>query len=91
MGALLGEAFAGPLALAVLMVWPGLLIVRAPWPFVPFMSLSFWLVTWDWLAPSGPGRARFLVVALALFALLSGLRLLKPWGGGWPSWPALGV
>jgi hypothetical protein len=27
-------------------------------------------------------------VALALFALLSGLRLLKPWGGGWPSWPA---
>ena len=91
MGVLLGEPSAGLLALAALLLWPGLLIVRAPWPFVPFLSLSFWLVTWEWLAPSGPGRARSLLVALAFFALLSGLRLFKPWLGSRPSWPTLVV
>lgn len=91
MAALLGESWAGLLALAALLLWPGLVIVRAPWPFVPFLSLSFWLVTWDWLAPSGPGRTRFLLVGLASFALLSGLRLLKPGLASRPSWPTLFV
>ena len=34
MVALLAEPWAGLLGLAVLLLWPGLLVVRAPWPFV---------------------------------------------------------
>jgi hypothetical protein len=88
---MLTDAWAAPLALAVLLLWPGLLIVRAPWPFVPFLSLSFWLVSWGWLAPSGPGRHRFLIVTLALSLLLSGMRLLKPLEASRPSWPTMAV
>ena len=83
----LAEAAAGLLALTVLLLLPGLLIVRSPWPFVPFLSLSFWLITWGWLAPAGPGRERFLHVTLAFSALLAGLRLLKPLEASRPSWP----
>lgn len=91
MTALLAEPWGGLLVLAALLLWPGLLIVRAPWPFVPFLSLSFWLVSWDWLPAGGPGRHRFLVVTLAFSALFSGLRLLKPLEARWPSWPTLVV
>lgn len=87
----LAEPWAGLLALATLLLWPGLVIVRAPWPFVPFLSLSFWLVSWGFLSPAGPGRHRFVFVTLAFTALLSGLRLLKPLGASRPSWPTLVV
>jgi hypothetical protein len=86
---MLTEPWAGPLALTALLLWPGLLIVRAPWPFVPFLSLSFWLVSWGWLAPSGPGRHRYLVVTLTFSVLLSGMRLLKPLEASRPSWPTI--
>jgi hypothetical protein len=86
---MLTEPWAGLLAIAALLLWPGLLVVRAPWPFVPFLSLSFWLVSWDWLMPAGPGRRRFLIVILAFSALFSGLRLFKPLEASRPSWPTL--
>lgn len=89
MTAQLAEPGVGLLVLAALLLWPGLLVVRAPWPFVPFLSLSFWLVSWDWLPSGGPGRYRFLVVTLAFSALFSGLRLLKPLEASRPSWPTL--
>jgi hypothetical protein len=87
----LGEPGAALLALAGLLLWPGLLVVRAPWPYVPFLSIAFWLVTWAWLAPTGPGRSRFLIATLAFSAILCLLRLLKPSEASRPSWPALGV
>jgi hypothetical protein len=73
-------------ALAVMLLLPGFLVVRAPWPAVPFLSLFFWIASWWWL-PS-VGRARFLAGALFAFALGSLLRLvrLRPVR---PSWPAL--
>lgn len=60
-----------------LLLWPGLAVARAPWPAVPFLSASFWLLSWWWV-PSGPPRSSFLVAALLFFFLLSLLRLLKP-------------
>lgn len=72
--------------LAAMLLLPGFLVVRAPWPTVPFLSLFFWIASWWWL-PS-VGRARFLAGALLAFALGSLLRLvrLRP---ARPSWPAL--
>jgi hypothetical protein len=67
----------GALALAVLALLPGLVIVRAPWTAVPFLSLSFWAVTWWWL-PAHLGRGRFVLGALGGFATLAALRILKP-------------
>lgn len=74
----------GLAALAALLLWPGLLVVRAPWPVVPFLSVSFWLLTW-WWAPRGAGRGSLLGAALLFFMLLSALRLLKPLGASAPS------
>ncbi len=67
----------GLLALLALLVLPGLLVARARWTAVPFLSLSFWIPTWWWLAPAGAGRRRFLLAALVAFALLAGLRLVR--------------
>jgi hypothetical protein len=69
-----------------MLLLPGFLVVRAPWPAVPFLSLFFWIASWWWL-PS-VGRARFLAGALLAFALGSLLRLvrLRP---ARPSWPVL--
>ncbi len=67
----------GLLALAALLLLPGWLVVRAPWPAVPFLSLSFWVTSWWWLALAGAGRRRFLGAALLAFALLATLRLLR--------------
>ena len=67
----------GLLALIALLLLPGLLVVRAPWTAVPFLSLSFWIATWWWLAPAGAGRGRFLAAALVTFVLLAGLRLFR--------------
>lgn len=74
----------GLAALAGLLLWPGFLVVRAPWPAVPFLSLSFWLLTWWWL-PSGAERSALLGAALLFFALLSAVRLLKPLAVSLPS------
>jgi hypothetical protein len=73
-------------ALAALLLLPGLLVVRAPWTAVPFLSLFFWIASWWWL-PS-VGRARFVGAALAAFVLASVLRFLR-FDGRWPSWPPL--
>jgi len=75
------------LTLAALLLFPGLVIVRAPWTAVPFLSVAFWAVSWWLLAGSGLGRERFLTWALATFVVLASLRLLKPLGLGIPSWP----
>src|SRR2546425_512884 len=73
----LGASLCGLLALTVLLLLPGLL-VRAPWPAVPFLSLSFWALSWGWLF--GASRQRFLHAALLGFLLLALLRLRKPLG-----------
>jgi hypothetical protein len=73
-------------ALAALLLLPGLLVVRAPWTAVPFLSLFFWIASWWWL-PS-VGRARFVGAALAAFVLAAVLRLLR-FDGRRPSWPPL--
>ncbi len=74
----LGASLCGLLAFVVLLLLPGLLVVRAPWPAVPFLSLSFWALSWGWLF--GASRQRFLHAALPGFLLLALLRLLKPLG-----------
>jgi len=74
----LGASLCGLLAFAALLLLPGLLVVRAPWSAVPFLSLSFWALSWGWLF--GASRQRFLHAALAGFLLLALLRLLKPLG-----------
>ena len=73
-------------ALAALLLLPGLLVVRAPWTAVPFLSLFFWIASWWWL-PS-VGRARFVGAALTAFVLAGVLRVLR-FDGRWPSWPPL--
>ena len=77
----------GLVALAALLLLPGLLVVRAPWTAVPFLSAGFWVLTWFWL-PS-VGRERFLASALLTFLLLALLRLLPPWRARWPRWPTV--
>jgi hypothetical protein len=52
-----------------------LLVVRAPWTAVPFLSVSFWIVSWWWLP--GAGRETFLRAALLVFLVTVSLRLLK--------------
>jgi hypothetical protein len=76
----------GAAALAALLLLPGLLVVRAPWTAVPFLSLFFWIASWWWL-PS-VARARFVGAALTAFVLAAVLRLLR-FDGRRPSWPPL--
>lgn len=73
-----------------LLLWPGLVVVRSPGPVVPFLSLSFWLLSW-WWGPSGHERSAFLAAALLLFVPLSLLRLLKPLPATRPCHRTLGV
>ena len=80
----------GLVALLALLLWPGLVVVRSPGAVVPFLSLSFWLLSWWWV-PSGRERSSFLASALAFFVLLSLLRLLKPLPSLRPSARTLGV
>jgi hypothetical protein len=81
----LGTEASGLVAFAVLLLLPGLLVVRAPWTAVPFLSLSFWIVSWWWGLP----RTAFLRGALIAFALLALLRLLQPLPPLRARWPAL--
>ena len=83
----LGPSLLGLLAFVVLLLLPGLLVVRAPWPAVPFLSLAFWVLSWGWLF--GASREPFLRGALLGFFLLVLLRLLKPLDGRRPGWPTV--
>ena len=83
----LGPSLLGLLAFAVLLLLPGLLVVRAPWPAVPFLSLAFWALTWGWLL--GASREPFLRGALLAFFLLVLLRLFKPLAARRPGWPTV--
>src|SRR5262245_35650461 len=76
----------GGLALVALAAFPGLVVVRAPWWAVPFLSAAFWIVSWWWVPL---GRAHCVLSALAAVAVLAGLRLFKPLGMRRPSWPSL--
>jgi hypothetical protein len=77
----------GLLAFAVLLLLPGILVVRAPWTAVPFLSASFWIVSWWWGLP----RLAFLHGALVAFALLAVLRIVQPLPAARPAWPTLVV
>lgn len=83
----LGPSFLGLVAFLVLLLLPGLLVVRAPWPAVPFLSLAFWALTWGWLF--GASREPFLRGALLSFLLLALLRLFKPLGWRRPGGPTM--
>jgi len=65
---------AGLLALAALLLLPGLLVVRAPWTAVPALSLAFWALSWWWLPFAA--RSRVLAATLVVFVVLALLRLL---------------
>ncbi len=75
----------GLAALAALLLLPGLAVVRAPWTAVPFLSASFWIVSWWWGVP----RLAFLRGALIASALLVLLRLLQPLPSLRPRWPTV--
>jgi hypothetical protein len=81
----LGAETRGLLAFAALLLLPGMLVVRAPWTAVPFLSVSFWIVSWWWGLP----RSAFLRGTLIAFALLALLRLLQPLPPLRPRWPTL--
>jgi hypothetical protein len=63
-------------ALFALALLPGLLVVRAPWPAVPALSLAFWALSAWWPPLAGPGRSRALAGSLLAFGLLALVRLL---------------
>ncbi|MCG6920512.1 MAG: hypothetical protein LJF15_05410 [Acidobacteria bacterium] len=65
---------AGLVALAALVLLPGLLVVRAPWTTVPALSVAFWTLSWWWIPLAG--RSRVLPAALLLLAILALLRVL---------------
>jgi hypothetical protein len=64
------------MALAALLLLPGLLVGRAPWPAVPALSLAFWALSSWWPAFSGLARGRFVAAALFVAALLLLIRVL---------------
>jgi hypothetical protein len=72
-----GAEMRGLLAFLVMALFPGLAVVRAPWTAVPFLSLSFWLLS-AWWVPASVSRSAFLGAALPFFGALTTLRLLKP-------------
>ena len=77
-------------ALALLLLLPGLLVVRAPWTAVPALSLAFWAVSASWLP--GLSRSRSVTATLLVSVLLLALRFLPkhevPPPPGWPVPPA---
>lgn len=76
------------LGLALLVLLPGLLVVRAPWTAVPALSLAFWALS-PWWSPAWLSRSGLADAATLVFLLLLALRL-------WPKhevpppadWPA---
>ena len=80
----------GLLTLLALLLWPGLLVVRSPGSFVPFLSVSFWLLS-GWWTTGLATRSTFLGAALLASFLLSLFRLLKPLPSLRPSLPMVGA
>ncbi len=77
------------LALAALVVLPALVLVRAPWTFVPALSVATWVVSAEWMGLVGGPRTRVLHYVIAASAALALLRLVRvrvpadeppPWG-----------
>jgi len=64
------------LALAALVLLPGLLVVRAPFSAVPALSLAFWVLSAWWPPLSGLSRGRVVGALLLSSFLLALLRLL---------------
>ena len=64
------------LALATLVLLPGLLVVRAPWTAVPALSLAFWALSAWWPPLASLSRGRVSLAALLVFAPLLVLRFL---------------
>lgn len=65
---------AGMGTLLLLLLLPGLLVVRAPLAAVPSLSLAFWALSCWWVPLSG-GRERFLLAVLVTSGILALLRL----------------
>ena len=63
------------LGLVLLVLVPGLLVVRAPWTAVPALSLAFWVLS-AWWSPAWLSRTSALAAALVVFVLLLALRLV---------------
>ena len=78
---------AGLSVLGALLLLPGLLAVRAPWPQVPLLSASFWILSAWWLDLLDGSRRRFLVGSLAGLAVLAALRLPRASKPIPPRWP----
>jgi hypothetical protein len=80
------------IALAALLLLPGLLVVRAPWTVVPALSLAFWALSIWWPVLSGLARGRVVAVILLVSVLLLLLRALPkhevPPPPGWTPLPA---
>ena len=80
------------LALATIVLLPGLLVVRAPWTAVPALSLAFWALSAWWPPLASLSRGRVSLAALVVFGLLLLLRLVPkhevPPPPGTPSRPA---
>ena len=74
----LADAWRACVLAPILLLLPGLVLVRAPWPAVPAFSIGFWLLTWPLLPGRGTGRAMFVQAALGGFALLALLRVAQP-------------
>ena len=64
------------IALVALLLLPGLLVVRAPWPVVPALSLAFWALSLWWPLLAGQARGRLVAALLLAAVLLSLLRVL---------------
>jgi hypothetical protein len=64
------------LALATLVLLPGLLVVRAPWTAVPALSLAFWALSAWWPPLASASRERVTLAALLVFAPLVLLRFV---------------
>ncbi len=78
------------LGLALLVLVPGLLLVRAPWTAVPALSLAFWALS-AWWSPAWLSRTSVLAAALVVFVLLLAMRLVPkhevPPPPGWVASP----
>jgi hypothetical protein len=62
------------IALGVLLLLPGLLVVRAPWTVAPALSLAFWAVSIWWPVLAGLSRGRLVASTLFVSLLLLALR-----------------
>jgi hypothetical protein len=77
-----------PLAACALVLLPGIVLVRAPWRFVPLLSVSFWIVSFT--PVFAETRTRWLGQVLVTVGALSLLRLLRP-DLSRPSWSSVTV